>query len=180
MNDADDILANSTLLYSASEVEASLRSLAQQVTADLALRNPVVIAVMNGGAFTAVNLCRYFRFAYEFDYVHATRYGNELRGGEIQWLVPPRTSLAGRTILLVDDILDRGTTLSALLEKLEETRVAEVHTAVLVRKRLDEEVERPNVEYWALETDDVYVFGCGMDYAGYWRGLPELYASNGA
>jgi hypoxanthine phosphoribosyltransferase len=174
----EDVLRNATLLFSASEVDAALERMAARITADLSQRHPVVLAVMNGGAFTAVSLCRHFRFAYEFDYVHATRYGQSLEGGSLEWRVRPRSSLAGRTVLLVDDVLDKGNTLLALHEALKEIGVSELFTAVLVSKRLPADTVRPVVDYMAIETDDVYLFGCGMDYAGYWRGLPELYATS--
>jgi hypoxanthine phosphoribosyltransferase len=173
----EDVLRSAKLLLSASEVDAALERMAEQIAADLSQRHPVVVAVMNGGAFTAVNLCRHFRFAYEFDFVHVTRYGQSLEGGSLEWRVRPRTSLAGRTVLLVDDVLDKGETLAALHAEIIDIGVSELFTAVLVSKRLTEAAARPQVDYTAIETDDRYLFGCGMDYAGYWRGLPELYAT---
>ncbi len=174
----EDVLRNARLLYSATEVEDALERMAGQISADLSHRHPVVVAVMNGGAFTAVHLCRHFRFKYEFDFVHATRYGESIEGGSLQWRVRPPPNLSGRTVLLVDDVLDKGQTLAALHEELAEIGVNDVYTAVLVRKRLAHRPAQPQVDYIAIETDDVYLFGCGMDYAGYWRGLPELYASD--
>ena len=71
-----------------------------------------------------------------------------------------------------------GLTLAALLHEFERVGVTDVRTAVLVNKRIGDAEGRPPLDYYALEADDVYLFGCGMDYAGYWRGLPELYACN--
>ena len=175
---AEDVLRNARLLLSASEVETALERMAGQIAKDLSDRRPVVLAVMNGGAFTAVNLCRHFRFSYEFDFVHATRYGESNEGGSLEWRVRPQAALSGRTILLVDDVLDKGETLAALHDELSQIGVIDVFTAVLVTKRLTNRPVRPHVDYTAIETDDVYLFGCGMDYAGYWRGLPELYTSD--
>jgi hypoxanthine phosphoribosyltransferase len=171
------VLRGARLLVSANEVEAALERMAGEISADLAQRHPVVVAVMNGGAFTAVKLCRHFSFAYEFDYVHATRYRGSTSGGALEWRVRPSVALAGRTVLLVDDVLDKGETLTALHRELTDLGVSEVLTAVLVSKRLPDRLHRPRVDYSAIETDDVYLFGCGMDYAGHWRGLPALYAS---
>ena len=170
-----DAPARATLLYSANEVDAALQRMANEISEDIAETHPFVIAVMNGGVFTAVSLCRYFRFAYEFDFVHVTRYGHSLHGGDLEWRVRPRADLEGRTILLVDDVLDKGLTLSALHAEFRRIGVSDVRTAVLVNKRLSTDFQRPAVDYYALETDDVYLFGCGMDFAGYWRGLPEIY-----
>jgi hypoxanthine phosphoribosyltransferase len=102
-----------------------------------------------------------------------TRYARGTRGGEIEWRVRPSADLASRTVLVVDDVLDRGHTLRALGAELEKVGVARLRTAVLVVKRVANARARPKVDYRGVEVEDVYLFGCGM---GYWRGLPALYA----
>jgi hypoxanthine phosphoribosyltransferase len=150
--------------------------MAAEIGFRLAAANPVVVAVMHGGVFTAVELCRRFDFPYEFAYVHVSRYHKGLTGGELEWHVEPQPSLAGRTILLVDDVLDGGVTLAALERQVARLGVGEVYKAVFVVKDLERPHVRPNVDFVGVHVDDVYVFGCGMDYKGYWRGLPELLA----
>ena len=162
-------------VYSGREVARALDRMAAELEPHLELANPVVLAVMHGGAFTAIELCKRFRFAHEFDYVHVTRYAGDTRGGDLKWLVRPSRSLAGRTVLVVDDILDHGKTLSALDVELERIGVAKQLRAVLVVKRLGLP-DRPSVAVSGLAVDDVYVFGSGMDYRGYWRGLAGIYA----
>lgn len=149
--------------------------MAQKLAPRLASANPVVLAVMHGGAFAALELCKRFPFPHEFDYVHVTRYRGAMRGGDLEWRVRPRAALAGRTVLVVDDILDRGNTLRALDIELKRLGVRERLTAVLVVKRLARRT-RPRVTVAGLAVDDVYVFGSGMDYRGYWRGLAGIYA----
>jgi hypoxanthine phosphoribosyltransferase len=163
-------------IASAREIARALQRMADAVTADLADANPVVLAVMHGGAFAAVELCRRLRFPCELDFVHVTRYARGTRGGEIEWRVRPGADLSGRTVLVVDDVLDRGHTLRALGAELKKVGVARQRTAVLVVKRVANARGRPKVDYRGVEVDDVYLFGCGMDYRGYWRGLPALYA----
>lgn len=172
---------NARVLLSASEVDAIYDRMAASITTALADLDPVVLAIMNGGAFTAIELCKRFDFPYEFAYVHATRYANTLTGGTLtggalDWHVEPRAELAGRAVLVVDDILDAGLTLAALEHALYERRVASLHKAVLAVKDLRQPVERPSVDFAGTSVPDVYVFGCGMDYRGYWRGVPELLA----
>jgi hypoxanthine phosphoribosyltransferase len=161
-------------LFSGREVARALDRMAAELAPQLMHANPVVVAVMHGGAFAAIELCKRFRFAHEFDYLHVTRYAGDTRGGSLNWLVRPSRALAGRTVLLVDDILDHGKTLRAIDAELERSGVAKQLTAVLVVKRLA--LERPSVTVSGLAVDDVYVFGSGMDYRGYWRGLPGIYA----
>jgi hypoxanthine phosphoribosyltransferase len=170
------ILANAEKLFSAEAVAAALDRMATEIAASLGDADPVVLAAMNGGAFAAVELCRRFRFPYEFDYVHATRYGESVTGGALEWRVDADSALRGRAVLLVDDVLDRGITLAALQSRLAAIGAARWETAVLVRKHLPDASGRPPVDYVGLEAGDRYLFGCGMDYAGYWRGLPEIYA----
>jgi hypoxanthine phosphoribosyltransferase len=133
---------------------------------------------MDGGVFTAVELSRHFAFPQEFDYVDVTRYGRNVTGGALKWRVRPRAALAGRTVLVVDDILDRGQTLRALMAELRRVRVAKAYTAVLVVKQVGGGRPRPRVDAVGLDVADVYVFGCGMDYRGYWRELRGIYALN--
>ena len=174
--EAGRIRSSARLVCSGREVEKSIGTMAERITVELADKNPVVLAVMHGGVFTAIHLCRHFDFPYEFDYVHATRYQGDLTGGALTWHVRPSPALAGRSVLLVDDVLDRGLTLSELQRELERVGVADARSAVLVSKRIEPPVARPAVDFVGLHTEDVYLFGCGMDYKGYWRGLPELYA----
>lgn len=150
--------------------------MAAQLAPKLERNNPVVLAVMHGGAYAALELSRRFRFPHELDYVHVTRYRGETSGGGVTWRVRPRRALAGRTVLVVDDILDHGKTLRALDTELKRIGVRKRLNAVLVVKRLAGRRARPHVDASGLAVDDVYVFGSGMDYRGYWRELRGIYA----
>ena len=164
-------------LHSAREVTYALDRMAAALAPRLEGRNPVVLAVMHGGAFTALELSRRFGFPHEFDYVHVTRYRGRLHGRDLKWRVRPSAALAGRIVLVVDDILDHGTTLRALQAELARVGVAAQLTAALVVKRLTKKRARPHVDAVGLIVDDVYVFGSGMDYRGYWRELRGIYAA---
>ena len=163
-------------LYSSRDVARALDRMAAQLTPRLEHSNPVVLAVMHGGAFAALELCERFAFPHEFDYVHVTRYRGATRGRDLRWRVRPSKALAGRTVLIVDDILDHGTTLRALHAELDRIGVAKRLSAVLVVKHLKRKQARPQVIVSGLAVEDVYVFGSGMDYGGYWRALRGIYA----
>lgn len=163
-------------ICSAREIASALQRMADEIEARLGRSNPVVLAVMQGGVFAAVEISKRLRFPHEFDYVHVTRYANGTKGGAIEWRKRPSKSLAGRTVLVVDDVLDRGLTLRALHAELNKVGVAARQTAVLVRKEVPGKRKRPKVDYVGVEVADLFVFGCGMDYHGHWRGLPALYA----
>ena len=163
-------------LVAPAQVSLALDRMAAAATEALAHENPLVLSVMNGGAFTAVELCQRLNFPHELDFVHVTRYDGDLVGGELSWRAWPERDLSGRTVLVVDDIIDHGETLRAICERLRRAGAGKVYVAVLVIKRLDQPRVRVDVDFAGLEIEDVYVFGCGLDYKGYWRGLTGIYA----
>ncbi|MDS4039831.1 MAG: phosphoribosyltransferase family protein, partial [Candidatus Competibacter sp.] len=99
------------------------------------------------------------------------------RGGEMDWIAPPRPEVAGQVVLVVDDIFDEGDTLEAILAEVRRRGATAVYSAVLVDKRHDRKVSGLTVDFVGLEVPDRYVFGCGMDYKEYWRQLPAIYAA---
>ena len=111
----------------------------------------------------------------EFDYLHVSRYRGKTQGGAVEWRVLPGKSVSGRTVLVIDDILDEGETLFAVRQKLVEMGAARVHTAVLA----DKEIQRAKpiqADFVGLKVPNRFVFGCGMDAYGLWRNLPEIRA----
>ncbi len=163
------------LLYSASEVEAALDRMGRQITDAMADRFPVALCVMGGAVVFAGRLLPRLEFPLEFDYLHATRYRDATRGGEIAWEVLPRKDIAGRSVLLMDDILDEGHTLQAARAKLLELGAAEIRIAVLADKDLGR-AKPIEADFVGLRLPNRYVFGMGMDAYGLWRNLAGIYA----
>ena len=175
--DFSAILQRADSLCSASQVQAALDRMAADIAGDLAGLDPVVLAVMTGGMVPAVWLMERLRFPCQLGYVHATRYRGGTRGGpRLEWLARPQMDLAGRHVLVVDDILDEGPTLAAILEECGRRKAASVRSAVLVKKRHDRCLPGLRPDYLGLEVEDRYVFGCGMDYHERFRQLPAVYA----
>ena len=172
----DEVLARSTLLFSMVEIEQALDNMAQAIHKRLSEKNPVVLCVMIGGLVPVGNLLPRLTFPLEIDYIHATRYQGAMSGGELNWIVKPRTDLRDRTVLVVDDILDGGITLNAIIQEVAAMGAAEIYTAVLVdkyQKRVPEGL--PQADFVGLEVDDHYIFGYGMDYKEYLRNAPGIY-----
>jgi hypoxanthine phosphoribosyltransferase len=175
LNKAWALFNNTELLYGASEIERVLDHLASRITDALADRLPIALCVMGGAVVFAGKLLPRLGFPLEFDYLHATRYRDGTRGGEIEWAVLPRKDLTGRSVLLMDDILDEGHTLAAAKARLLELGAAEVMIAVLADKDIG--VEKPIVaDFVGLTLPNRYVLGMGMDAFGLWRNLPGIYA----
>lgn len=162
-------------LYDEATVHAAVDRLAGEVTAALAGRNPLLLCPMTGGVVLAGHLLPQLDFPLEFDYIHATRYAGALSGGELTWKVMPTAELAGRHVLIVDDVLDRGITLAALVDFCRRQDAASVHTLVLVDKRC-RRAAAIEADFVGLATPDRYLFGWGMDYKGYLRNVPGIYA----
>jgi len=161
-------------------VEEAIVRMAAEITARIGKKNPAIFCVMNGGLIVSGQLLPHLLFPLEAGYLHATRYGRELNGGELEWLVPPSIDLSGRTVLLVDDILDEGVTLKSLADDCRKRGAREVLTAVLVEKRHDRKIEPGyRADFTGLEIPDRFVFGYGLDYDGIWRNAPGIYAVKG-
>lgn len=172
-------LEESDLVASADQVQAALRRVAGEIDARLAGAYPLVLAVMGGAVVFAGQLLPLLRFPLDFDYIHASRYGAETRGAAIDWRVTPPDSVRGRTVLVVDDILDGGDTMAAIRERLLALGADAFHCAVLVEKTLER--KKPiHADFVGLRIPDRFVFGYGMDARGYWRNLPEIRAMSGA
>lgn len=182
---SDALAAEAWAVYQAAEclfdraaVEAAVQRLAGEVAARLGDRNPLLLCPMSGGVVLAGHLLPRLDFPLEFDYVHATRYAGALAGGELAWKVIPSATLAGRHVLIIDDVLDRGITLAALVEFCRRQRAAAVHTLVLVDKQCQREAAI-EADFVGLTAPDRYLFGWGMDYKGYLRNAPGIYAVAG-
>ena len=169
-------------LASPAQVTAALDQMAAAITRDLADQNLICYCVMNGGLVIAGRLLSRLGFPLEVAYLHATRYGHALNGQKmLDWRVRPTQDLQGRNVLVIDDILDEGHTLEAIVAHCKEEGAATVRTAVLVNKLHDRKA-RPEMkaDYHGLDIPDRFLFGCGMDYKGYWRNAPGIYALKGA
>jgi hypoxanthine phosphoribosyltransferase len=159
----------------AAEVQAALDRMAGEITERLAGRNPLVITVMNGGLVFAGQLLPKLPFALEVSYVHVRRYGRESRGGELVWIAGPHESVTGRTVLLLDDILDEGQTLLAIRSRFLELGAGEVLLAALAVK-IRKDPPRVVADFTGIRVPDRFVFGFGMDIGGSWRNLPSIRA----
>lgn len=171
-----EVRAEAELIHSGEVLAAALRDMAVRITARIGTRAPLVLVAMNGGLMPAAALLRHLDFPLEVDYIHPTRYGEALSGGEIRWLKRPPDAVAGRTVLLVDDILDLGITLQAACRECEALGAAEVLTAVLVHKDIGPRPGLAAADFHAVSAPNRYLFGYGMDYRGWWRNLDGLYA----
>jgi hypoxanthine phosphoribosyltransferase len=179
-DEARIVLQEADCLYSRDEVELAIDRLAGLTAVELDHRNPLVLGVMNGGVVLLGGLLTRWSFPLEVDYLHATRYRGATTGGDsIHWRVRPETSLRGRTVVIVDDILDGGLTLAAIQEYCRGERAEAVFSIVLVDKTNPERDPAITTDFAALKAPNRYLFGYGMDYHEYLRNAPGVFAVRG-
>jgi hypoxanthine phosphoribosyltransferase len=172
------IFESADLICDEGRVRDAIARLAAEITARMKDRNPLVLAVMGGSVFFAGNLLPQLRFPLEFDYVSTSRYGKATSGGELVWKTAPGENVKGRTVLVLDDILDGGETLAAIRDRVRQMGAATIYSAVLTDKDIGR--AKPIVpDFIGLKLPNRYVFGCGMDVSGAWRNLPAIYAVKG-
>ncbi len=175
-DELEALLATCDCLISPDEMQAAYARLAATINDGLAGRLPVVLALMNGGLVSAGQILSRLDFPLELSYLHATRYRGATSGGALKWLAQPDVELAGRDVLLIDDILDEGHTLAAVRRWCLDAGAGRVWIAVATDKRHARKVPGVTADFVGLEVPDRYIFGEGMDYHGYFRNLPGIHA----
>jgi len=174
----NEVYKESDCLYDQSKINAALDQMAKNITADLKDKNPLVLCVMSGGIIPTGHLLTRLEFHLQLDYIHATRYRGDTKGGELQWIREPSIDLHDRNILIIDDIFDEGITLSAIVEYCQSNGAKDISTAVLVNKDHARKTKF-KVDYIGLTIEDRYLFGFGMDYKNYLRNIYSIHAVKG-
>ena len=175
LKEINAILADADLLVNEQQIAVAITQIAEKINSLLADRNPLVLCVMNGGLVFTGQLLPQLTIALTLDSINASRYHNQTSGGAIEWVNTPRTSIKGRTVLIVDDILDEGITLAAIYEHCLAHGAASIYSAVLVNKLLGHS-KAIFADFIGLNLENRYLFGYGMDYKGYLRNAPGIYA----
>ncbi|HXN15746.1 MAG TPA: hypoxanthine-guanine phosphoribosyltransferase [Usitatibacter sp.] len=173
--EAQRILAEADMLCPAEQVNEAVNRMAREISAQLKDEFPVVLSVMGGAAVFTGRLLPLLVFPLEFGAIEVTRYNNATQGRDISWRLAPRDNVRGRTVLVVDDILDEGITLAAICAKLVEMGAKEVYSAVFADKDLGHS-KPAQADFVGVSVPNRYVFGFGMDAYGLWRNLPAIYA----
>ncbi len=164
-------------LHSMEEIGAALDRMALEITRELKEQQPIVMTVLNGSIIPVGHLVTRLNFPLELDYLHVTRYQGKMHASQLHWLAEPRSSLKDRVILIVEDVLDAGTTLAEIIKYCEAEGAAKIYTAVVVDKKHPRaEGGLLKADFTALVVDDLFLIGFGLDYEGYFRNLPGIYA----
>jgi hypoxanthine phosphoribosyltransferase len=171
-----EVLRYADLLHNRTDLDAAIRAMGRDIDATLAGDVPIFLSVMQGGLIFAGALALAITNDLEFDYVHATRYRGGTQGQDLHWIKAPGVKMSGRTVLLVDDILDEGYTLRAIRDYCVAQGAARILIAVLCEKHHGRTAPGIKADFVGVDVPDRYVFGFGMDYHEQGRNLPAIYA----
>lgn len=171
-----EALPKASLVHDRANLKSAIDRVGAEIGKHLQGRSAVFLSIMQGGLVFAGQLATAIDADLEFDYVHATRFRGTTEGGELQWMRRPAIPLAGRTVLLVDDILDEGHTLKAIRDWCIGAGAQSVLLAVLCEKRHGRTVPGLVADFVGVQVPDRYVFGYGMDFHEQGRNLPAIYA----
>ena len=183
---------NAELVYSASQIKTAVEKIGFQLAARITGKNPILLCVMNGGLTLSADLMRRMDCDIRFDYLQVARYRDKTTGGSLHWLKEPALSLENQTVVIIDDIYDEGYTMAELVSYCQTHGASEVISVALVLKNkttrpppdsrhtdsrhTDNRHTAGRPDVYGLQVDDRYVFGYGMDYKGYLRNMPAIYA----
>lgn len=176
INEALEVHQQAKLLFDESEVDKAINGLAQELTPELENEFPLLMCVMNGGLYMTGQLMRYWNFPLTVDYVHATRYRLSTLGKDVLWKSYPQNSLKDRHVIIVDDIFDQGYTLQEVKSYCLAQGARKCTSIFLIRKQHERKKADISADHVALECDDVYVYGSGMDLHSHFRNLSGVYA----
>ncbi len=169
-------LKRADLIHDEASIDRAIVRMGDEITVAMRGMRPHYICVLTGGLILAGKLAPRIDLDLDFDYLHATRYRGATTGAWMELKAKPRQPFTGRDVLFVDDILDEGKTLAALVEMATRGGARSVRIAVLARKLHDRCVPGLRADFVGLEVPDRYVFGCGMDMHERGRNLGGIYA----
>ena len=152
---------------------ARTRSLGREIERDFRGRELVVVALLNGTVLFLADLIRQLSLPLRLDFMGVSSYGAGTESGDLVFTRELRLDMRGRDVLLVDDILDTGKTLSRVLPKLRALKPRRIKVCVLLDKP-SRRVEKLAADYVGFEIPDVFVVGYGLDYAEKYRNLPVV------
>jgi hypoxanthine phosphoribosyltransferase len=161
-------------LVSEEALQARIRELAAQVSADYEGRDMLVVGVLKGAVFFIADLLRQLTVPCELDFMAVSSYGSSTHSsGVVRILKDLEMPIAGRHVLVVEDVIDSGLTLSYLLKNLASRQPASLEICSLLTKPGHKRLNIP-IRYVGFDLPDAFVIGYGLDYAERWRNLPYI------
>ena len=156
------------------EILVQVKRVAQEISRDLEGTNPLMLCVLNGSFMFAADLIRDMTIPCEISFVKLSSYVKDASSGKVKELIGVGSNVEGRTVVIVEDIVESGITMQHMLQTLKEKKVKEVRVATLLTKPNKLEVDL-KLDYVAMEIPDDFIVGYGLDYDGYGRNYRDIY-----
>ncbi len=166
-------------LITADDIREKVREIGSEISRDYAGKQPVIVGILNGALIFMADLMREIDLPLEAYMMAASSYDGHESTGTVEIIKPLDASIAGRDVILVEDIVDTGITLDCLLESLQDEKPASLEVCALLDKKSCRQVEVP-IKYIGFEIPDEFVVGYGLDYNQRYRNLPYVASMNAA
>ncbi|KXO17358.1 hypoxanthine phosphoribosyltransferase [Prevotella bivia] len=157
-----------------AEILERVKRVAEQINKDMAGKNPLFLAVLNGSFIFAADLMRFINIPSEISFVKLASYEGTTSTGEIKEVIGLNEDISGRDVIIVEDIVDTGSTMKRMLETLGTRNPRSLHICTLLLKPGKLAVPL-NVEYVAMEIPNDFIVGYGLDYDQQGRSLRDIY-----
>lgn len=162
------------VLINEEELQKRIKELALKLSQDYDNKNPVMICLLKGSTSFFAHLCEQMYIPLEYEFLRASSYHGATTTGEVKLLHVPTVSLENRHVVIVEDIVDTGITLSSITKVIESMNPASVSIATLLDKPSRRIVKSIVPEYVGFEVPDEFVIGFGLDYNEFYRNLPYI------
>lgn len=159
---------------SATQIDAAIQKIAIQINTQLAANNPLFICVLNGVFIFAADLLRKIEIPCEISFIKVSSYNGTASLGEVKTQIGLKEDIKGRTIVIVEDIIDSGNTIDKLLPVLQSQQPEQIKIATLLFKPSAFK-KSFKIDYTGIQIPNDFVVGYGLDYNGMGRNLPEIY-----
>lgn len=159
------------VLINEAQLARRVKNLAREIERDFRGRETVVVSLLNGTVIFLADLIRQLNLPLRLDFIGVSSYGSGTESGELVFTKELRLDVKGRDVLLVDDILDTGKTMSRVLPKIRALKPRRIKTCVLLDKPA-RRVEKIRADYAGFTIPDLFVVGYGLDFAERYRNLP--------
>jgi hypoxanthine phosphoribosyltransferase len=162
------------IVVSAAEIADAVRELGTRISKDYEGRNPILVNLLKGGVVFLADLMRQVTIPHQIDFLSVSSYGNGTNSsGSVRIVEDLETNIAGRDVIIVEDVLDTGRTLAYILNMLEIRSPRSLEVCALLSKKLPSQTDI-HVKYLGVEIPDVFVVGYGLDYDEDFRHLPHV------
>lgn len=160
---------------SEAEIQAAVLKVANQLTRDYSDKNPLFLLILNGSFMFAADLLKRATFPATVASVKLSSYEGMLTSGRVREVIGLTEDISGRHVVIIEDIVDTGTTMHGLIPSLKAKGAASVEVCTFLHKPDALIFEDARPKYIGFEINNLFVLGYGLDYNGYGRNLPEIY-----